>query len=108
MIMPGLPKRFYSPTHRGNEWQPFWDGLWLRAQEAIAEATELVIIGYSLPEADKRARSLLLGATNKSLPLTICCGTTTRNLEHEFRNYGFTAIRQIADPTFSGFLTATA
>jgi hypothetical protein len=40
----------------------------------------------------------------KTVPLTICCGRTTGHLEQEFCEHGFTTIRQIADPTFSGFL----
>jgi hypothetical protein len=103
MIMPALPKRFHFPTTHGHEWKSFWDRLWQRAKDAITKAEEVVIIGYSLPCADERAPDLLLGASNKVVPLTVCCDGTTRHLEQEFREHGFNTIRQIADPTFSGF-----
>jgi len=105
MIMPALPKTFYFATIFGHEWKPFWDSLWRRAEDAIARAEELVIIGYSMPAADERARGLLLGTTNKAVRLTICCGNATTSLQQEFRNHGFTSIQHIADPTFAGFLT---
>jgi hypothetical protein len=108
MIMPALPKEFYFATTYGQEWKPFWDDLWKHARCAIEQTNDLVIIGYSLPVADGRARDLLLGTTNKSVRLTICCGTATPNLEQEFRAHCFTAIQHIADPTFAGFLTLAA
>jgi hypothetical protein len=108
MIMPALPKKFFFETTDGHEWKPFWDYLWQRAQCAIEKAEELVIIGYSLPSADKRARNLLLGATNKAVPVTLCCGRASTSLEREFRDLGFTAIGLTADPTFAGFLNANA
>lgn len=104
MIMPALPKTFYFATIFGHEWKPFWDSLWRRAEDAIARAEELVIIGYSMPAADGRARELLLGTINKAVRLTICCGSATPTLEEEFHDHGFTSILHIADPTFAGFL----
>jgi hypothetical protein len=83
MIMPALPKEFYFATGDGREWEPFWDCLWHRAQLAIEEAEDLVIIGYSLPAADGRARDLLLRTINKSVRLTICCGGATTSLEQQ-------------------------
>src|SRR6266581_1913816 len=92
MIMPTLPKEFYFATTYGQEWKPFWDGLWRSAQNAIEKPEELIIIGYSLPAVDGRARDLLIGTTNKSVRLTICCGRATTSLEQEFRAHCFTAI----------------
>lgn len=84
MILPALPKKFSFETPYGHEWKAFWDRLWKRAECAIESAEELLIIGYSLPEADQRARTLLLRGTNRAVPLTICCDTATRRLEQEF------------------------
>jgi len=105
MILPALPKLFYFATSFGQEWKNFWDGLWWRAEHEIEKANELVIIGYSLPVADKRARDLLLNAKNKAVRLSICCHSATKSLEQEFRDHGFTNI--VTDtPTFEGFLAA--
>jgi hypothetical protein len=103
MIMPALPKDFHFATRHGQEWKGFWDYLWNRAAGAISNADHIVVIGYSLPSADERARELLLGTSNKSVHLTICCGNATARLEQEFRDHGFSAIESAAT-TFNGFL----
>lgn len=107
MIMPALPKCFYSQTSFGHELKEFWDKLWDRAKRAIEEADDLVLIGYSLPTADERARAMLLCVANKSVRLSISCGTATLNLEREFQVHGFTDITATA-PTFEGFLAGEA
>jgi hypothetical protein len=102
--MPALPKKFYFDTSQGREWEPFWGGLWQRAREAVERADELVIIGYRVADEDQCAQRLLFGTTNKSVPLTICCGSATTRLEQKFRDEKFKQIRHIADATFAGFL----
>jgi len=103
MIMPALPKQFHFATTFGEEWKGFWDHLWQRAERAIANADELVVIGYSLPAADERARTMLLSTVNKSNRLSICCGNATARLEQEFRDHGFNGIQSVPT-TFDGFL----
>jgi hypothetical protein len=107
MIMPALPKTFHFATTYGDEWKGFWDHLWNRAGRAIADADEVIVIGYSLPVADERARGMLLGTTNKSTRLAICCGNATARLEQEFRDHGFSGIERVAT-TFDSFLTSDA
>ena len=101
--MPALPKRFHFATTFGPEWKQFWDRLWTRAKRAIKSADELVIIGYSMPTVDERARALLLDTPNKAVRLSICCRHTTASLKREFRDHGFTAIQAVSQ-TFDGFL----
>ncbi len=103
MIMPALPKTFHFATTYGGEWKDFWDGLWGRAERAIDNADDLVVIGYSLPTADERARAMLLGSANKVVGLTVCCGKATASLEQEFREHGFSNV-QASAPTFDDFL----
>lgn len=104
MIMPALPKQFHFATMFGEEWKGFWDQLWRRAESALANADEIVVIGYSLPTADERARSMLLGSVNKDVRLSICCASATARLEQEFRDHEFSGIESVAT-TFDGFLT---
>lgn len=104
MIMPALPKKFYFDTSFGQELKSFWNGLWDQAHDAIKQAEELVIIGYSMPTADERALELLLGTINKAVRLTICCGGATTHLERKFHDHGFSDIQHISEPTFEGFL----
>lgn len=108
MIMPGLPKDFYFQTSYGQEWTAFWDNLWYRSQQALQKADELTIIGYSMPDADQRARELLLGTANKAIALTLCCGSATARIEQQFRSHGFTHFRHTSTPTFAGFLSDPA
>jgi hypothetical protein len=103
MIMPALPKQFHFATTYGREWKAFWDHLWNRAARAVSNADHIVVIGYSLPPIDERARDLLLGSSNKSTRLTICCGNATTRLEQEFRRHDFSGIESVAT-TFDGFL----
>jgi hypothetical protein len=105
MILPALPKVFYFATSFGQEWRGFWDSLWRRAEHAIKNADELVIIGYSLPAADERARDTLLSSTNKAVRLSICCHSATRIIEQEFCDHGFKGIVSVS-PTFEGFLAS--
>ena len=107
MILPALPKHFHFATTFGEEWKDFWDGLWQRAEHAIDNADEVAVIGYSLPTADERARAMLLGATNKAVRLSICCGKANARLEKEFREHGFDMIDAHAT-TFDGFLAHEA
>ncbi len=103
MIMPALPKTFHFVTTFGEEWKVFWDGLWRRAKCALQTADEAVVIGYSMPTVDERARTMLLGTGNKTVRLSICCGKATPTLEQEFRDHGFSDIEGVS-PTFDGFL----
>jgi len=103
MILPALPKQFYFATTFGKEWKPFWDDLWEHAKDAIENASELIVIGYSFPTADKRARSMLLETANKSVRLSICCGAATADIEQQFRDNKFSNIVAIAT-TFEDFL----
>ena len=105
MIMPALPKEFHFRTEYGLEWKGFWDHLWGRAAGAISRADNIVVIGYSLPLVDERARDLLLGTSNKSVRITICCGNATARLEEEFRQHEFSGIESVA-ATFDGFLAS--
>lgn len=41
-------------------------GLWTRARQALEQAEELVVFGYSFPDADYGARSLLRGAFHQN------------------------------------------
>jgi len=107
MVMPALPKRFYHETSSfGREWEPFWDDLWQRAEAALQKADKLVIIGYRLPDADERARELLLRQAAKNINLTICCGDATASIERQFREQGFSRIGHAPDPTFEGWLAS--
>ena len=91
----------------GQKWNGFWNGLWQSEESAAESAGDLVVIGYSLPIADERARAMLLDSANKAARLTVCCGDDTTRLEEEFRDHGFSNIRT-GTPRFEDFLARAA
>jgi hypothetical protein len=82
--------------------------LWNTADEVLGQSDRIVIIGYSMPPADELAGRLLLDRSNKDVPLTICCGQATSEVERRFSAAGFTNIHRIDDPTFDGYLAQEA
>lgn len=60
LIMPPLPIKPITQIH-------LFRFLWTKAYEYLHEANELVICGYSLPDADRLAHSLFSNFTNKTL-----------------------------------------
>jgi hypothetical protein len=89
LILPGLHKSFFHQTFAGREWQPFWDHIWDMAGEAVRSADEIVVIGYSMPEADERARELLLKCSNPEAEILVFSGNSTHKICEEFREKGF-------------------
>jgi hypothetical protein len=104
MILPTNRKRFGVETSLGDEWGSVYQRLWNKADELLAEADRIVIIGYSMPRADELATRLLLDRFNKDVRLAICCGKATGDVEQRFREAGFTSIERVDDPTFDGYL----
>jgi hypothetical protein len=102
MILPTLEKRFEANTTFGLEWREFWDGLWHRAALSLAQSSRIVMIGYSLREADVRAREMILGCSNKTADVVICCGSQSQPLADTFINHGFLYAR--AAGTFESWL----
>lgn len=85
--MPGRNKQFYVGD--GRDWEQFYDFLWDKAREALRNADEIVIIGYSCPIADLRARAMILGESNRNAKITVCCHADTPRIEKEFIDSGF-------------------
>jgi hypothetical protein len=89
VILPEQKKRFYSMTSTGEELREFWDRLWSLAADALSASQKVVIIGYSMPAADKEARDLLLEQPRKSAHIVICCGSRNGALSEEFKSKDF-------------------
>jgi hypothetical protein len=90
MILPSRKKQFsISTSINPSERADFWDSLWTMAAKALKRAKEITIIGYSLPEADERAKGLLFDNVMRDSLLKICCGTATSNVAEKFIRTGF-------------------
>jgi hypothetical protein len=61
---------------KGAALQPL-EPFWIRARKALSRAREIVIVGYSLPQADSQAVSLIgsLDGPLKRPRITVVCGT---------------------------------
>ena len=94
MILPGRRKRFYVSTSiNPHEREEFWTRLWTEAEEALKQANEIVVVGYSFAPADENARSLVFDTSNRNVLLTICCGQDTDRVAREFVQCGFSDVR---------------
>ncbi len=89
LVLPTHEKRYSVSTSEGEEWVKFYDSLFEKAAGALCQADRIVLIGYSMPMADRRARSILLWHMNKSAEIVLCCGSSNSSLAREFENHGF-------------------
>lgn len=78
LILPTLHKNFFHQTPFGREWEPFWNCIWGQAGQVLATAKKIVIIGYSMPTADERARQLLLEDSNPKAEILVFSGSINR------------------------------
>lgn len=89
VILPALHKKFFHETFAGQEWRPFWDHIWGKAADALRCADRIILIGYSMPKADERARELLLRQGNREAEIQVFSGSNTAAIEEEFEGSGF-------------------
>jgi hypothetical protein len=94
LVLPTYEKEFLVRTSVGNEWIPFYDTLWSQAAEFLEKSERIVIIGYSMPAADRRAAALLLSKSNKRAELFVCCASSNESLGARFGEYGFSRVHQ--------------
>jgi len=89
LVLPTYEKRYSVATSVGNEWGPFYQSLWVEAADAIQRSERIVMIGYSMPNADRRSRALLLWGTNKLAEILLCCGGSNATLKRTFEDHGY-------------------
>jgi hypothetical protein len=89
LILPGRNKQFFYRTSFGNEWKLFFDSLWYQAGAALNQADKIVICGYGMAAADKRACDMILKSPNTSVKVEIVCGSQGKRLEDDFRRAGY-------------------
>lgn len=104
LILPGRRKRFFIDTSLGREFEGFWNALWSQGADALKKTDRLVICGYSMPEADKRARELLLGETPKKNHVTIISGGDGERIANDFRAAGFQNVEAFKGGYFEQWL----
>jgi hypothetical protein len=102
LILPTYEKKYMVSTSVGYEWGDFYESLWAQAAESLESSDRIVMIGYSMPPADTRARSLLLWANNKRAEVLLFCSGANEALKNEFENHGFGRVTSVG--AFEDFL----
>ena len=106
LILPTLHKDFFLQTHFGREWKHFWNDIWNQAAQALHSAKKIVIIGYSMPTADERARELLLRHSNPGAEIHVYSGSRTGAIWEDFRKCGFQTVKSPSQGCFEDYLNA--
>jgi hypothetical protein len=102
LVLPTHKKRFSVRTSLGDEWSSFYHSLWSKAAESLERSERIVIIGYSLPKADRMSRSVLLWSANRRAELLICSGSASSSIRADFEDHGFWHALEVG--TFEQFL----
>jgi hypothetical protein len=89
LILPTYEKRYLVSTSLGDKWVYFYESLWSQAADALQESDRIVIVGYSMPEADRRSRALLLWNNNKKSEIHLCCANSNDSMKRAFEDHGF-------------------
>jgi hypothetical protein len=105
LIPPGRSKQFFIDTSFGRESEPFWNSLWFQAAAAARKSNQLVICGYSMRAADKRARELLLQTPNKKeVQVTVVSGEQSEGIADQFQAVGFRNVDAVQGGYFRDWL----
>jgi hypothetical protein len=95
LVLPTYEKQFSVTTSLEEEWSSFYESLWTQAEASLARSDQIVVIGYSMPEADHRSRALLLWNSNKRAGVSLCCASSNKGLRAQFENHGFWRVSEI-------------
>jgi hypothetical protein len=106
LILPTLHKKFFHQTSFDREWEPFWDDIWRQAEESLRASKRVVIIGYSMPAADERARDLIVKRTNPSAEVHVFSGSDSKSICRTFHSYGYKTATSTGSGYFENFLNA--
>lgn len=78
------------------EMSEFFGSLWFQAQEELGESDELVICGYSMPNADVGASRLILENINNNARVKVVSGSSSERVVQRFQENGFRSVQEIA------------
>jgi hypothetical protein len=81
----------------------FWRSLWDEAASALRRTDEIVIIGYSLPQADDGVRDLLVRNVSLSSRVIVCSRGRSSDIAKEFEGRCGPQLRGILGHAASGW-----
>ena len=91
LLLPKMDKQFPGKM---------WSRLWEQAKALFKGSSRVVLAGYSLPAADKKARNLILRECSRSARIVLRCKSKTHALVGEFNSAGFSKIDADANQDF--------
>lgn len=94
LVLPTYEKKFMVETSIGPEWTQFYGSLWSQAAGLLARSERIVMIGYSMPAADRDARAMILSNRNRRAEVFLCCASSNRSLGASFGEHGLSRVRQ--------------
>lgn len=107
LILPFKKKEFYFETSFGTEYEEFWNHLWSQALLGLRASDSIILCGYSLPEADRAARELILHSDLHSKRVTVICGTQSKQIARTFSQAGFSSVEVPKDTFFENWVATT-
>ena len=90
----GAHRRLVLPTRAKRFERRLFDGLWSQAIQALNEAAEIVVIGYSFPAADERALELL-HEMNRTAEVVVGCLNDGARICQLFHSAGLKKVTDI-------------
>jgi len=106
LILPTLHKNFFHQTTFDREWEPFWDDIWGQAGESLRTSEKVIVIGYSMPAADERARALILKCTNPGAEVRVFSGSDSKSICRTFHSCGYETAASAGNGYFENFLNS--
>ena len=97
-ILPNPRKKFF--------WERFWEPMWSAAAERLRRASEVFILGYSMPPADTRARELLFGKINRNATIRVYSRSSSYGIADAFRGLGFVDVKAFPEIDFEAWAIA--
>jgi hypothetical protein len=99
LLLPTLAKNFPGRM---------WSSLWEQAKQILSRSSRVVVIGYSLPEADEKAHSLILGQCHRDAKVVLRCRSRTPALVGMFNTAGFNELDADATQDFEKWVDEEA
>jgi hypothetical protein len=102
IVLPVPSKNFYLEFAgiRNMEMSKFFESLWSQAQKELDKSEEVVICGYSMPDADVDASRLILQSVNRNAHVRVVCGGSSERVVQRFIENSFHLVQKIAHRRF--------
>ncbi len=102
IVLPVPSKNFYLEFAgaQNKEMSKFFESLWSQARGALRMSDEIVICGYSMPDADVAASTLVFESIDKKARIKVLSGRSSDRVVQRFYDNGFHSVSKIAHQRF--------